>query len=165
MKVVYVWNGQEFSAEVESMPKEAMAYLLQNGWSQSLQDSFAGPRAKAINDGEDETTVNALIQSCIEKRCDNILAGKLTAGTGGGRDPIRSVAKQMLDATTRQVDHNNFGKKLPKDKTKLKALLDRFVEKHLDEIKAEIAERRKNKTTEEIDLEWMDREAVIDNVE
>lgn len=43
----YNRDGNEFSAEVETLPPAAIAYLLQYGWAQSLQDSIAG-RAKAV---------------------------------------------------------------------------------------------------------------------
>lgn len=45
--LVYERDGQRYEATVEQLPPVAIAYLLQYGWAQSLQDSIAG-RAKAV---------------------------------------------------------------------------------------------------------------------
>jgi hypothetical protein len=70
-------------------------------------------------------------------------------GLGGGRDPLRSVAKTVLERTTHIEGHPNFGKRLPTDKEKLKKLLDNFITKHMDEINVEVAKRRAAKTSKE----------------
>lgn len=43
----YSRDNTEFSVEVETLPATSIAYLLQYGWAQSLQDAIAG-RAKAV---------------------------------------------------------------------------------------------------------------------
>lgn len=130
--------------------EKSILYLLQNGWSQSLQDSFAGPRAKAIKDGEDEDSVNEVILGAVKKRVDSIRDGLLTAGSGHGRDPIRSVGLQMLQ------DHlARKGKAVPKDKTKRAEMLDAWINQKRPEIEAEIARRRKAKL-EEADIDDLD---------
>lgn len=43
----YERDGKKYEAIVEELPATAVAYLLQYGWAQSLQDSIAG-RAKAV---------------------------------------------------------------------------------------------------------------------
>lgn len=125
-----------------NIAEKSVWYLLQNGWSQSLQDSFAGPRAKAIKDGEDKDIVNEVILSSIEKRVTAIRDGML-ASSGGGRDPIRSVGLQMLQEFVRSK-----GKTLPKDKVKKAEMLDKWIAVKRIEIEAEIARRRKMKGPE-----------------
>jgi hypothetical protein len=119
--------------------ESSIHYLLQNGWSQSLQDSFAGPRAKALKDGEDETTVEAVIDAAIAKRVKSIVDGTIEAGKTKGRDPIRSTAKAMLSVKAAAAN-----KVLPKGE-KLEELVTKWleVEANLDAVKAEIAARRK----------------------
>lgn len=45
--LIYERDGHKYEAEVETLPPIAIAYLLQYGWAQSLQDSIAG-RAKSL---------------------------------------------------------------------------------------------------------------------
>lgn len=62
--LTYGRHGQTYSTKVEDLPAEAIAYLLQYGWAQSLQDSVAG-RAKKVRDeadGESESEIVAMIR-------------------------------------------------------------------------------------------------------
>lgn len=117
--------------------EKSIHYLLQNGWSQSLQDSFAGPRAKAIKDREDEATIEAVILSSIAKRVESIKAGLLSASGSNGRDPIKTVAKDLLQKKADSLD-----KRLPKDKNALAKLIDSYISANRPAIDAEIRKRR-----------------------
>jgi hypothetical protein len=127
------------------LPAKSIWYLLQNGWSQSLQDSFAGPRAKAIKDGEDESTIEAVIHAAIAKRVESIMAGLLSSGSNG-RDPIRTIAKDLL-----QKKADSLGKRLPKDKDKLAKLIDSYIAANRLSIDNEIRRRRSSQGNE-VDL-------------
>lgn len=117
--------------------EKSIHYLLQNGWSQSLQDSFAGPRAKAKADKEDDAVVEEIILSSIAKRVESIKAGLLSASGSNGRDPIKTVAKDLL-----QKKAESLGKRLPKDKDKLAKLVDVYIAANRQSIDAEIRKRR-----------------------
>jgi len=138
-------SGQNFtSPPVHELKPESILYLLQYGWNQSLNDAHAGPGAKQrkeelLGSGDpDSPTVVALRHTCVEKRIASILAGELSAGHGGGRDPLRSVAVLVLQARAAAK-----GKTLPKGES-LKALVDSLLasEKGRADVMAEIAKRR-----------------------
>ena len=122
---------------------KSVGYLLQNGWSQSLQDSYAGPRAKAIKDGESESRVLEVILACLQKRTKAIRDGALSATPGGGRDPIKSVGLQMLESFVASKN-----KSMPRDKDKRAALLDSYIKQNRAAIDAEIAKRKAAKGAE-----------------
>ncbi len=126
--------------------EKSIHYLLQNGWSQSLQDSFAGPRAKAIKDREDESTIEEVVLASIAKRVESIKAGLLSASGSNGRDPIKTVAKDLL-----QKKAESLGKRLPKDKDVLAKLIDSYIATNRQSIDAEIRKRRLS-GQEEVDL-------------
>lgn len=116
----------------------SVAYLLQNGWSQSIQDSFAGPRAQAIKDKEEPETVQAVVVAAIQKRVKAIVEGTVKARAG--RDPVRSVGLDMLEKYAKTE-----GFSLPKDKDELSALLDAYIDQHREKISKEIDKRRVEK--------------------
>jgi hypothetical protein len=147
MIVIYNRAGRTWQADTAKLPPAAIDYLLQNGFSQSLQDAFVGPAAKAKKEGEGQTTIDALIVASIEKRHDAILAGTVGARVGLGRDPVRTVAKEMLEAWAKA---NGF--KLPKEKDKLAPLIDKWLSKHQAEVIAEV-EARKATKLQEIDAD------------
>ena len=171
MKLSYTWNNQTYSTadsdRFDPEQKEAVEtavsvlgttfkihpksiwYLLQYGWSQSLQDAYAQTRAKAIKDGEN---IEDAVLASLEKRVRSIRDGLLSASGGGGRDPVRSVGLAMLKAHVQSKNRS-----LPKDKDKLKALLDKFIELDFDKINAEIA-LRKRTSGPEADLDDLEME-------
>lgn len=134
-------QGIKALALVYQVPESSIGYLLNNGWKQSLQDAYAGPRAKAVNDKESEEVIAAVIETSVKKRIDSIKKGMVASS--GGRDPVISVAKYLLG-----VKAESMGKKLPKDKDELDKLVQAWVPKHMDEIKAEIAKRKAQKGPE-----------------
>jgi len=132
----YKRHGVDFAANVESMSAETIAYLLQYGWSQSLQDSVAG-RAKAVREevtGKDPLLSEAGILEAIrqdevgtmQKRMDAILANTIGARVGMARDPleveVRRLGRIELSAAAKKAQ-----KKLPK-KEAYNEMLGRFIE-------------------------------------
>ncbi|HUP81175.1 MAG TPA: hypothetical protein VM260_21675, partial [Pirellula sp.] len=92
--VSYVRNGKTYSADVESMKPETIAYLLQYGWAQSLQDSIAGLAKKVAEENGD---VDQAIDGQLMKRSDAILSGSIAVrSVGESRDPLRSIANGMV---------------------------------------------------------------------
>lgn len=158
----YERNGKTYSTEVETLPATAIAYLLQYGFSQSLQDSIAG-RAKAVEQElrnpdpkpqgwvllPDDQITNAIasdIEGTLNKRLDAIVAGNVaTRGPGTARDPAAGIVRELLVAWAKGKD-----KKLPKaDSDEYKALAEKMRTAKADYIKAEL-ERR---ATVDIDIE------------
>lgn len=152
----YERNGKVYSTEVETLPAAAIAYLLQYGFSQSLQDSIAG-RAKAVReemstipdpkpDGwlgvASEATILIGIESDLDgtlsKRLDAIKAGTVaTRGPGVARDPAAGIVRELLVAWSKAK-----GGKLPKaDSDEYKALAGKMSAAKADYIKAELTRR------------------------
>ena len=171
MKLSYTWNKQSYSTadsdRFDSEQKEAVEtavsvlgttlkvhpksiwYLLQYGWSQSLQDAYAQTRAKAIKDNEN---IEDAVLASLEKRVRSIRDGLLSASGGGGRDPVRSTGLAMLKSFVQSK-----GRSLPKDKDKLKVMLDKFIELNREKIDQEIASRKRNNGPE-ADLDDLEME-------
>lgn len=160
----YERNGKVYSTEVETLPATAIAYLLQYGFAQSLQDSIAG-RAKAVETElrnpdpkpqgwvllPDDQIANAVasdIDGTLMKRLDAIIAGSVaTRGPGVARDPAAGIVRELLVAWAKEK-----GKKLPKaDSDDYKALAAKMREIKADFIKAELA--RREELALEIDIE------------
>jgi hypothetical protein len=148
MKLSYTRNGQDYAidsrpsyddalksaiatiAEAFEIAEDGVCYLLQNGWSQSLQDSYAGPRAKALKANEPEDTVEAIVDACMHKRMQVIKSGAVNS-------PIRSVGMFLMKQWA--VDS---ALQLPSDKESLLKLLDKYIEKNEQKILTEIAARK-----------------------
>lgn len=140
-----VFNGAAHALAVAyGVPESSVFYLLNNGWKQSLQDSFAGPRAKAIADGESDETIANVVETSVLKRIDSIRAGMVASN--GGRDPLVSTAKDMIEIEARKKKM-----KLPKGEA-LTALVKAYIEKNFDKVKAEAAKRAKMRKAETISI-------------
>ena len=127
MKLAYTRNGKEYSVESVDLTETAIGYLLQYGWAQSLQDSIAGREKKVrdeiaaqvaegeiseMADDEINESVAAEIDGTLLKRSDAIINGTIRErGVGETRDPLRSVANDMLRKALAKA-----GKKVPKEK-------------------------------------------------
>lgn len=151
----YERGGKVYATEVETLSATAIAYLLQYGWAQSLQDSIAG-RAKAVAEEmlppvadrkadfvvPTQTQIDAAvatdIDGMLQKRSAAIIAGTVaTRGTGVARDPAAGIVRELLVAWAKAK-----GKKLPKaDSDEYKALADRMREIKADDIKNELERR------------------------
>ena len=140
-------------AEAFGIHEKSVLYLAQNGWSQSLQDSYAQARSKKRKDlklSREDVDTESVKETChasIAKRIQGIHEGLLSATGSGGRDPIKSIGLQLLHAWA-----ESKGKSLPKDADKKAKLLEKFVELNRAEIDAEIVRRRKIKGPE-VDLD------------
>ena len=153
-KLSYVRDGIEYACEVEALPPASIAYLLQYGFAQSLQDCIAG-RAKAVREeGGDETAIAQDLAGTLGKRLDAILQG--TVGVRQSAESIlpgRSamfvrVAKEFLTAIAKAQ-----GKKLPKaDSDEYRAMLRKVAEAKASEIEAEAARRTQATSGVEIEL-------------
>lgn len=137
MQLEYERNGKDYGHDVsvqteesgvivvEGVSQKTLEYLLQYGWAQSLQDSIAG-REKKVRDeyaakiangetfeaDEIDAAVAAEIDGLLMKRADGILSGTLRErGVGEQRDPLRSVATEMVKAALKAM-----GKKVTKEK-------------------------------------------------
>lgn len=161
----YERGGKTYTTEVETLPATAIAYLLQYGFSQSLQDSIAG-RAKAVADEmlppvadrkadfvvPTQAQIDAAVASDIEgqlgKRLDAIKAGSVaTRGAGVARDPAAGIVRELLVAWAKAK-----GGKLPKaDSDEYKALAAKMSAAKADWIKAEL--ERRAAVGAEIDIE------------
>lgn len=144
MILSYERHGTAFTVDTDELDEKAIAYLLQYGWAQSLQDSVAGRAKKVKDELQAKDTPAAEIQEAIEsdelgtmqKRIDAILAG--TIGTiRQARDPFGSmvakVAKELLAAYAKSK-----ARKLPKvGSDEYKALVEKFTAANKEKIEAE----------------------------
>lgn len=164
-KLSYERGGKTYEAESTALPETAIAYLLQYGFSQSLQDSIAG-RAKAVAEemlppvmdrkpdfvvptqAQIDAAVAADIDGQLGKRLDAIVAGTVaTRGPGAAKDPTSGIVRELLVAWAKGKD-----KKLPKaDSDEYKALAAKMREAKADWIKAEL--ERRATVADEIDIE------------
>lgn len=161
MELKYERHGQVFSVDPESLKPETIAYLLQYGWAQSLQDSVAG-RAKKVREESaakemDSAEIDQAIQDdelgTMQKRMDAILSGVVRNGTRGPRDVFGSmfakVAKDLLSAYAKAK-----GKKLPKaNSDELKVLLEKFTNANREAIETETKRRIEEANAVEVDAD------------
>lgn len=165
-KLSYERNGKVYAIESDAV-QGGLDYLLQYGFSQSLQDSIAG-RAKAVrdelitrpegNDGswvaptepEIEAAISADIDGMLQKRMNAILAGTVAVrGSAAPKDPTSGIVRELLVAWAKAK-----GKKLPKaDSDDYTTLAAKMREIKADHIKAELARRAEAAADIEIDLD------------
>src|SRR5215831_1216612 len=122
--------------------EKSVAYLLEYGWRQTLQDSFAGPKKKAQDDGESDDTIATVIHAAVQKRIDALKAGSMVLGATGGRDPLRSVAQYMIEGAMRAAGQTPPAKN---DKAAWKKAVDEMLQTRLQLVKDEVAKRRASK--------------------
>lgn len=148
----------ELTLDTETLPQAALDYLLQYGFSQSLQDSIAG-RAKAVreevlkdnpeaSEADIKEAVDNELTGALLKRLDAIKAGEVaTRGSGTPRDPAAGIVREMLQAIAKKQ-----GKKLPKaDSPEYAAMAAKVRAAKATEIAAEL-ERRRN-AVDDLDIE------------
>lgn len=161
----YERNGKTYTTDSDKLPATAIAYLLQYGFAQSLQDSIAG-RAKAVAEEmlppvadrkpdfvvPTEEQIKAAILSDLDgqlnKRLDAIVAGTVaTRGPGVARDPTSGIVRELLVAYAKSK-----GKKLPKaDSDEYKAMAEKMRTAKADWIKEEL--ERRAEIADEIDID------------
>jgi hypothetical protein len=166
MKVSYTRNGTEYSAEVEQLPAKSVEYLLQYGWSQTLQDAIAGD-AKRIkedmiskaneagepvpSDDEVTTAVKAGLDEALADRVKSILDGTVGDRVGVVRNPFetacRDLAEKKLVEGFRAANQKLPDRKTDAGKAKYKelvaAVLDRNREVIEKEVKASMAREKR----------------------
>ena len=131
---------------------EGLAYLLQYGFSKSLQDSVAG-KLKVFMDGAkddkggwkaepmSEDEARAEINKLLAERADDIRTGSVSRRSGGPRLKgldwyMREVAKEFLAKFAKDK-----GKKLPSKAEDLAPILAQYTTKNESKIREE-AQRR-----------------------
>ncbi len=92
-----------FTLDVDSLGKEALTYLLTYGFKQSLQDSVAGVRKAALDEGKSESEADEAVEAAMKARYDAILSGKVAVRAQGprlqGLDKfVAEVADELLRA-------------------------------------------------------------------
>lgn len=158
--LTYERNGKTYSVDPSILPAASIAYLLQYGWAQSLQDSIAG-RAKKVREeyevkGEfDAEEISLAIDEDLDgqlsKRADSIIAGTMGQRESVSRDPFGTMCKRIAAEM--------LAKALKASKTVVKRdtdqwakLLDQVSEKYRDTIAAEAKRRLDSTATIEIEL-------------
>lgn len=135
----YSRHGTAFAVDVETLSPKAIAYLLQYGWSQSLQDSVAG-RAKKVRDEMTEKDadvsaddISAAVESdelgTMQKRMDAILND--TIGERSASVLLTPFEKAFNAICSEKLKEYAKGKnkKLPKvDSDEYKAIWEKFAE-------------------------------------
>ncbi len=158
---------KNFTLDTATVSAEGLAYLLQYGFSQSLQDCVAGRAKKVreeyeaaynkalaaaeangteepepVDEDEVEAAVEADLQGAMAKRLDAIVSGSVAIRVHSGneaKDPTSGIVRELLVAWAKSK-----GKKLPKaDSDDYKALAAKMRELKADHIAAEL-ERRKS---------------------
>lgn len=152
MNVTFEKDATVYELNVESLPAASVAYLLQYGFNQSLQDCIAG-RAKAVRAervaaGDDADAIELAIMADIEgklgKRVDAIKNG--TMGLPTTRDPVATLGKEIVENHLRAQ-----GKKVSKEK--LAELVATYVEKSRPQLVAELARRKSLDAVPAVDLD------------
>lgn len=120
---------------------KATAYLLQYGFRQSLQDAVAGMKKELSAEGKSKDEITAALREATHKRLDAILCGTMGSRVGTAR--LVGIDKLMRDVATEALRTAAAAKKvtLPKGKD-LSALLDKYIAKHGDAVRAEAEKRQ-----------------------
>jgi hypothetical protein len=166
MMLIYKKDDTVFSVEAESLPAVSVAYLMQYGWAQSLQDSIAGA-AKAkrsdleatdaykngeMDDDELADEIDLFVLGKLEARAKAIREGTVGARVSEPRDPVTKLAREQVLAALKAK-----GKKVDLKTDDGKAIFEKLVAQHVeksgDAIRAEVARRKAAEAPVEIDLD------------
>lgn len=156
--LTYKRGETPFEVIVENLDAKAIAYLLQYGWAQSLQDSIAGAakakeaelretdQFKALPEAEqagfiaDEVELHVLTK--LEARMKAIIEGTIQQrGSGEPRDPLAAIAREQINAALKKA-----GKKVDTKTDTGKELMARLVAQHIEKNRTALqaeADRRK----------------------
>lgn len=157
LEQVLEYNG--FKAKVSEIDAKGIAYLLQYGLAQSLQDSVAG-YAKKLRDevtdkGErvytDEQVADEVTLRMTE-RFDDILAGEVGARIGGG-PRLSGIDKIMRDVAREEIKAAvvKAGMKNP-DTKKMAELIESHIAKNGDRLRVEAQARLDKAAASTVDL-------------
>jgi hypothetical protein len=160
MKLTYTRNNVEYSAEVESLPAKSVEYLLQYGWSQSLQDAIAGDAKRirdkliaeaneagnpAPTDDEIAAAVKAGVDEALNDRRAAIMDGTVGDRVGAQRDPFgtmcKTIALQMLREAMKAANAKMPDVKTDTGKAKLAEMVEAVISRNKEAVEKE-AKRR-----------------------
>lgn len=160
MELNFEKNGDQYSVpKTEDLPAVSVAYLLNYGFQQSMQDCIAGvAKAVAVEFAEkakkDGTQVDPsaladatkqAIAGQLGKRLDNILKGEVGIRTSVQRDPLMAIAREQVWIAIRaKEDLHKAIKALEKDakEAKIAELAKGHLDKNRDRIQAEYDRRK-----------------------
>jgi hypothetical protein len=163
--LTYERNGRIYESDPNTLPAASLAYLLQYGWAQSLQDCIAG-RAKKVREEMDAQNVAGThswsddeIAEAVEVDLDAMLAKRSAAiiqGTMGARE---SVARDPFETACNRIASEMLAAHLKANKVSLKRDSDKWKElhaqvrvKYAEKIEAEAKRRLESADTISIDL-------------
>jgi hypothetical protein len=146
-----------WSTDANHLPPKAVAYLLANGFTQSMTDAAAftkeqkanaheafakahGVEVASLSEADKESAVAALADEKREARFQAILKGEVGTRVGGPRLPqIDRVMREVAEETVRAIaTARNVA--MPKGDV-LKAAIEKVLARNPDEIRAKAQER------------------------
>lgn len=131
-------HGHQITAEkLAGMSAKAVAYLVANGFNQSLTDAAAF--TKAQKDGKSANEVAQMAEDARSKRFDAILAGEVGTRVGSRATPIERIMADIAEERVRAIAVAR-GVPMPK-KDVLKAAVAKVLERQGADIKAEAEAR------------------------
>ena len=150
------FRAGEVSAEVhftyESLPPASIAFLLDYGAKQYLSDAMAMSKDDAAKIVEEGGSPDGVKLDRLDKR---------VAALRNGTPSVRAVAERMtpeqrytVEIATEwlKVGLGHKGKKLPKAGPDRTAMLDRFIERNADKLRAAVAKKMKELAKIEFDM-------------
>jgi len=157
MELKFEKMGSTFSVpDVDKLPAESIAYLLNYGYQQSMQDCIAGA-AKAVSvelhEGGKKPSEAELAQATrdtvlglLGKRHDAIVAGEVGIRQIGQRDPVLSLAREEIWTALRKPENAEKAKAIramEKDarNAKITELATAHKAKHQERLEAEVKRR------------------------
>lgn len=127
-----------WSVNANDLPPKAIAYLLHNGFNQSMTDAAAFTKAQKEGKSADEVT--AMAREARQKRFDAICQGTVGIRVGGTRLPaIDRVMREIAEETLRGIAAERHVA-MPKGDV-LKAALDKIIARNADAIRAKARAR------------------------
>jgi len=153
-------TGLGNSLQVESLPAKSVAYLLQYGYAQSMQDAIAGDakriREKLVTEAaeagnpaptadEIEAAIKSGIGEALGERHKAILDGTVGDRVGAVRDPFgtmcKTIALQMLREALKAANAKMPDVKTETGKAKLAEMVEAVISRNKDAVEKE-AKRR-----------------------
>lgn len=141
---------KDWSVNVADLTADGIAYLLQNGFTQSLTDAAAF--SKADKAGKTEAEIEEMARAARDKKFAHILAG--TVGTKGPSAPRKvGLDKIMQTVAIEDLKAACAAAKItwPQKAADQAPLIEKYLAKHGEKVRAE-AQRRLDAASETIDL-------------
>lgn len=151
--------GDQFSVKASDITETGLLYLLQNGYSQSVQDARAGVATKMKE--KDANVTEAAIKTAehekMQAKSDAIVAGTISIRAGGARltgiDKImRDVAREAIrKAIVAAVAKDGKKRTIPTG-DKMTDLVEQYIAKNETAVRAEANRRLDTKPEIDADL-------------